>query len=207
MTATISPNELNVVQLLIEHNSCSIADLEGYLNVTATAVRQRLNRLLAAGLIDRSIESQERGRPTHRYWLTAAGQKLAGNNLADFAEALWYEIQQIPDKSIRQSIIQGASNRLAANYSNQISGRTREERLNSMATLFRKRDIPVAVAVNNGQPTLTILACPYPDLANDNHEICEMEKQLFSQVVDGSIELCKCQRDGDSCCSFQAASD
>ncbi len=207
MTTTMSQNELSVVQLLIEHNSCSIADLEGYLNVTATAVRQRLNRLLAAGLIDRSTESHERGRPTHRYWLTVAGQKLAGNNLADFAEALWHEIHQIPDESIRRAIMNGAVNRLAANYTNQVSGRTLGERLNSIATLFKKRDIPVAVAVNGGQPTLTILACPYPELANDNHEICEMEKQLFSQVVGGTVELRKCRRDGDSCCSFQAGSE
>ncbi len=206
MAKSISKNELEVVQLLIEHSTCSITELMEYLNVTATAVRQRISRLLAAGLVDRQVQSEGRGRPLYRYLLTDAGRKLTGNNLPDIAAALWHGIQRISDESLRQSIIAGAIDRLAASYSKQINGKSLEERLNSLAGLFRERDIPVEVENRNGTPTLRILSCPYPDLANENHEVCEMEKQLLTQVVGGQVDLCQCRRDGDSCCSFQIES-
>ena len=201
--ATISQNERDVVQLLMEHESCSIADLEGYLNVTATAVRQRIHRLMSAGLVDRKAESVGRGRPSHRYRLTQAGRKAGGNNLEDFAEAMWHEIKSIPDDNIRRQIISGVAHRLASAYASEVDGRTVEDRLNSVAKLFGQRDIPVVVEKREGLPVLKILSCPYPELADENHDFCEMEKQLFSEVIGGSFDLCQCRQDGDSCCSFQ----
>ncbi len=202
---SISKLESDVIQLLIEHQQCSIADLESYLNVTANAVRQRLSRLMAAGLVDRSTESEGRGRPSHRYRITEAGSKAVGNNLSDFAGALWHEIQNIPDESIRRSVIAGVVKTMADRYRNSIVGETVEDRIRSVAKFFSDRDIPVSVEDNQGLPTLKILACPYPDLANENHEVCEMELQIFSEVTGGSMELCRCRKDGDTCCSFQAA--
>ena len=99
MAKTISQIEMDVIQLLLEQGSCSIAQLERYLNVTATAVRQRLNRLMDNGLVDRESESDGRGRPKFKYCLTALGRQAGGNNLSDFAGALWVEIQKISDEA------------------------------------------------------------------------------------------------------------
>ena len=204
MTKMIAKPDSDVIQLLLENGDCTISDLESHLNVTATAVRQRLNRLMASGLVDWVTEGEGRGRPVHRYCVTADGRKALGNNLADFAGALWQEIQELTDQKIRSEIIQGAARRMAKTFSDQIQGDTPEERLNSVVTVFRDRDIPIAVEKNkDGLPILKILACPYPDLAKDNHELCEIERHVFSQASGCSFELCQCRQDGDSCCTFQ----
>ena len=119
---SVSQNEFDVVQLLLEHGKCSIAQLEDYLSVTATAVRQRLKTLRAAGLIDRSKETEGRGRPIHLYWLTDAGRKVTGNNLSDLASALWQEVQKIPDDGIRQTVLPCVTNRLATDFDELIEG-------------------------------------------------------------------------------------
>ncbi len=203
MVNSISQNEQDVIQLLLEHGPCSIAQLESHLHVTATAVRQRLTRLMAAGLIDRQSESEGRGRPNHRYEVTDLGRKSTGNNLADFADALWREVQSLEDQDLKRSIIAGASKRLAASYSDRIQGQHLEDKLLSVAELFGERNIPTTVENNNGLPILKVLACPYPDLANDSHDVCEMERQLFSEVTGGALELCQCRQDGDRCCTFK----
>lgn len=204
MAKSISQSELDVVQLLMQHDRCSIAQLEGYLNVTATAVRQRLQSLMSAGLIDRSQQKVGRGRPTHWYWLTAAGRKITGNNLSELATALWQEIQTIEDEGIRRQVLAGVANRLASDYDDLIEGNTSEQRLRSLAQLMVDRDIPVAVESGDGQGTLTILACPFPDLAEHSRDVCEMERELISKVIGSTIERCQCRRDGDNCCSYQA---
>lgn len=204
MSKIVSNNELQLIQLLLENGPCSIVQLEGYLGITATAVRQRLNRLTATGMVDRKSESEGRGRPSHVYQVTEEGRRATGNNMADFADALWQEVQAIPDEKLRRSIIEGASKRLAASYISQIDGESLEQKLTSVASLFGERNIPVSVEQNKqGLPILKILACPYPDLANHSHDVCEMERQLFSEVTGGSFELCECRQDGGQCCSFQ----
>ena len=200
---SISKIELDVVQLLLEHGKCSIAELQEYLSVTATAVRQRLKTLMAAGLIDRSKETEGRGRPIHLYWLTDAGRKVTGNHLSDLASALWQEVQQIPDAGIRQNILSGVANRLATDFDDLIDGESTEQRLHSLAHLMGQRNIPVSVESKDGQPMLKILACPFPDLTDNNRDLCEMEQKLISKVIGGTLERCQCAKDGDNCCSYQ----
>ena len=59
----------------------------------------------------------------------------------------------------------------------------------------------------NGLPIIKVAGCPYPTLAKENREICEMEKELFEKVVGHPLDRCSCQQDGDQCCSFQAEQD
>ena len=45
----------------------TVAEMATSLGVTATAIRNRLTRLLGAGLVERQSEHQDRGRPKHSY--------------------------------------------------------------------------------------------------------------------------------------------
>jgi len=204
ITAQLSQSDITLIQLLMRMGPLTINQLVDHLGITATAVRQRLSRMQEASLIDRTQSPDGRGRPSHRYDLTEAGRRTVGDNLADLAYALWQEIQQIPDTLIRKSVVDGAIRRMADGYSRRVIGDTVEERLKSAAQIFIERDIPITVEKEDGLLVLRVLQCPYPDLAKDDHRVCEMEKQLFSQVIGGPVDLCQCRNNGDSCCTFQA---
>lgn len=51
-------------------------------------------------------------------------------------------------------------------------------------------------------PILTALACPYPELAEQDRGICAMERMLFSELVGQDVRLAECRLDGDQCCRF-----
>ena len=83
-----------LVELLRKEGAVSVSRLTEHLGVTATAVRQRLQRLMGEGLIERfaerrTTEQAGRGRPSHQYRLTEKGLRFAGDNYGDLAEALW----------------------------------------------------------------------------------------------------------------------
>ncbi|MEQ8836168.1 MAG: Lrp/AsnC family transcriptional regulator, partial [Lacipirellulaceae bacterium] len=59
-----------IVDCLRRNGQATIAELSEALDVTATAVRQRLARLTEAGIIERNSAPAGRGRPTHQYCLT-----------------------------------------------------------------------------------------------------------------------------------------
>ena len=204
----LSPNDQALLDTLRDCPSMTVGNLVESLGVTATAVRQRLTRMMAAGLIQRTNVPKGRGRPSHLYVLTEAGKKSAGNNLNDLCIALWQEISTLPDPVIKQKVIGGAIERLTNKYRNQITsdadGQSVEDRMRSITDLFAERQIPVTFENKNGLPVIKVSGCPYPDLAEGGREICEMEKQLLSNVVGTSVGLSSCQQDGDHCCSFQA---
>ena len=107
--------------------------------VTATAVRQRLTRLMAQGLVDRRVGPGGRGRPSHRYGLTEKGRRQTGANFADLAMALWNEMRAIQDPEVRRGLLQRIAKTMAAMYGDQISGTTTAERMASFSRLFAER--------------------------------------------------------------------
>lgn len=193
-----------ILDLLRRHGSLTVTELVDMLQVTATAVRQRLSRLTFQGYVERKEKKQDRGRPTHAYALTSAGRRKAGENFADLATALWEEIRSISDRNVRDQLIDGIAKRLAKQYANRIQGETPQDKMNAIAALFGERQIPMEVK-RSQFPELTVLACPYPDLANQDDAICVMEQRLLSHLVGEPLTLAECTFHGGTCCRFGAA--
>jgi len=199
----ILPIDTAVAELLREHGEMTIASLAEQLHVTATAVRQRLTRLMAAELVTRKAEGEGRGRPSHRYSLTSKGRREAGGNFADLAMALWQEIRTIPNVEVRRGLLQRIASRMAESY--DVAGKSTKQKMQSVADLFGERRIPMTVGTNGELPVLTARCCPYPELAEQDRSICAMEKMLFSEMVGEKLHLSECRLDGGTCCTFELA--
>lgn len=205
MVDEIVSSDVAILDLLRKQDAMTVAEMATSLDVTATAVRQRLSRLLGQGFIERAATKASRGRPSHSYWLTDRGRRKTGANFVDLAIALWEEIRQIKDLEVRQGLLQRIATRLADQYADQMTGHTLEERMESASRIFAERQVPFTVENNGELPVLTALACPYPDLAERDRAICAMEKLLFSKLVGHDLKLSDCRLDGGNCCTFEPA--
>lgn len=202
MSDEIVASDLVVLDLLRRHDSMTVSELASALDVTATAVRQRLTRLMAQDYIQRTSTKSGRGRPSHDYALTAKGRQKTGANFVDLAIALWQEILKIEDLSVRQVLIQRVSERIADLYAQQVDGDSVKERMEQLAQLFRERRVPFHVEYNGSTPVLSALACAYPGLPDSNRQICALERQLFSRVLKTPLHQIQCRMDGASKCSY-----
>lgn len=203
----LSQNDRAMISVLRGTESMSICELTDAMRVTATAVRQRLNRLMVLELVERSRTVEGRGRPSHRYLLTDKGKRSSANNLDDLAVVLWEEVQKIEDPSVKQKVISGAVERLSQRYQTAVRGETVEERTRSLVEMFAERQIPISLDESSGLPLITVEGCPYPTLADENHEICDMEQALLARVIGHPVDRCQCRQDGDSCCTFEVGPD
>lgn len=201
-TPEVGASDTALMDVLRKCPAQSIADLATALGVTATAVRQRLSRLMAQGFVQRTVIREGRGRPRHQYELTGLGRKSAGANFADLAIVLWHEIRQVGDPAVRQGLLQRIAAKLATAYVGQVAGGSVEERMDSLAALFSDRRIPFEVEKRQELPVLKALSCPYPELAEQDRAICSMERMLFSELAGVSLKLDECRLDGQACCSF-----
>jgi predicted ArsR family transcriptional regulator len=207
MPTVVETSDVALLDLLRKLGPLSVAQLASSMGVTATAVRQRLTRLLAHGEIERTAERISRGRPVHRYGLTAKGRRRAGANFADLAIALWQEIREIKDPNVRRGLLGRVSGRLATMYAGQVHGSSLEERMETLAEIFRQRQIPFEVERRNELPVLRASACPYPELAEQDRSVCSLERMMFSELLGENVRLSNCRLDGHNCCTFEASSD
>ena len=205
MRAASETSDALLVDLLRQAGSLDVAQLARETGVTATAVRQRLNRLMEQGLVQRQAERAGRGRPRHRYSLTPKGVRSAGHNYADLAMVLWEQVRAVADPQVRRGLLQRIAAALADRYTPGLDADSPEERMQALVTLLGERDVPFEVDDSGELPVLTAKACPYPDIAQEDRSVCAMEKMLFSSVVGTDLRLTACRLDGDSCCTFEAS--
>ena len=111
----------------------------------------------------------------------------------------------MPYAEVRQGLLKRISERLSAVYRDQVVGRTLGERMASLAGLMSRQESPFEVEGSESLPVLTALACPYPELAEQDRGVCAMERMLFSNVLGEGVRLSACRLDGASCCTFEAS--
>lgn len=198
-----------VIDELRTRGASTIGELVERFGVTATAVRQRLNRLMNQGFVQRAAQSDGRGRPRHYYRLTPEGVRSGGDNYEDLASVLWSELRSIEDPEVKNGLLKRIVSRLAAQYREKVVGSRLLERMQSLAGMMNEREVAFAVqapAEGTGDlPVLTALACPYPELAEQDRSICSMEKMLFSEILGESVKLSECRLTGGGCCTFEVS--
>ncbi|MGW8257997.1 MAG: helix-turn-helix transcriptional regulator, partial [Thermoguttaceae bacterium] len=165
MSMQVPTTDSDFLDLLRTAGPLSVAELAQAMEVTPTAIRQRITRLMSQSIIQREAKRNGRGRPKHRYWLTDKGLRMTGSNFTDLAMALWQEVRSLNDPELSRDILRRIAKALARGYADQIHGSTPIERLRSVAELLAQRRIPVTVEDGSPLPVLTTQVCPYPTLA------------------------------------------
>ena len=110
-----SPNSDNgLLGLLRITGPLSVLEMADALEVTQTAVRQRLVRLMGKNALQREVTLHGRGRPRYRYWLTEKGLRMTGSIFTDRAMTQWEKVLQNSDPSLRRETLRRIARELAA---------------------------------------------------------------------------------------------
>ncbi len=174
--------------------------------VTATAIRQRLLRLQAAGLVSRKSVRATRGRPHHEYQLTEQGQKLLGDNYIELATILWEQLSSIEDEQIKRSVMAQLRDTLVKRYGESVEGEGLAVRLQELKDVLSSHGFNVEIVQNGEKWALVERNCPYHELASQSHSICDLEHEVFEKILGVPLELTQRCVDGHNCCKFETVS-
>lgn len=192
-----------VLEILRRRGGMTIHDLVDAAEVTATAVRHRLSRLMAQGLVERAEQHSGRGRPRHSYFLTERAQAMLGQNYAELAKTLWAELKSLDDRAVGMKVLRRVADRLAERYRRQMPGQDVNERLTDLKRLLAERGIDVEVDQSRSLPVLRQHSCPYHELAEVDRTVCGIEMRMFEKALDSDLKLSQCRLDGHRCCEFE----
>ena len=206
-----------LVELLRTNGKAGVGELASSLRVTATAVRQRLERLMREGIVTReavvtpadggSCGARRRGRPAYVYGLTEKGERTGGDNFRDLAVVLWSEIRRVESPEVRRGLLSRVGSAMADFYGDQVVDGTLSERLDQVVGLFRERQITCGVEYSTEPDgsqlaVLTSHVCPYPEIAQLDRGICASERLMLQDLLGARVSLASCCLDGADCCRF-----
>ncbi len=210
MNGGIPPGDREFLSLMLRVGACGITELCDAAEVTATAVRQRLGRLQTAGFVERKAVRADRGRPHHVYEVTDAGRRSISRDNSDLAVLLWEGIQGIDDASVREKLLVRLKDAMVGQVRQQLAGSSPEERMRELAVVLRDRGFEVDLGSRDGAtfdlPVLRGHSCPYQEIAERDSTICELEQQVFGELLGSPLELTRCRQRGDCACEFEAVS-
>ncbi|MDA0833022.1 MAG: transcriptional regulator [Planctomycetota bacterium] len=185
----------------------TVQDICTEAGVTATAVRQRLNRLLNYGYIERKSVRVGRGRPHHTYHVTPDGQRILGEDYSILANVLWKELMQIPDESLRQQVMTRIRDAMVAQLGKGVDAENLDKRLQELQIRLIQQGFNVETGIDNGLPVLREFSCPFYDLANADPQICELERQVYEKILGVNVFLKSRCVEGHPCCEFIVQND
>jgi len=195
-----------VLTLLQRKGAATVKELEDAMAVTATAVRQQLNVLLAEGFIEQRTENIGRGRPKHVYSLTAKGRSLFPHHYDEFTNSLLREILLVEGPGKVEELLSRMSKRMAEQYSKQIASRLPYERAQALTELLNAKGIMAEVHFEADGIVFREYTCPYYELAREHRAICDMEQDMIEHVINQRVELVSCTLDGHHGCQFKIES-
>lgn len=192
-----------IIKLIQRNGPMDIKALRKAMGVSDTAIRQQLQYLLADDMLETTlVRSSGRGRPSRVYALTDQAQQLFANECDDMVLALYDELLREQGPEVVKRLLAKVGERMAEQYQQQVRGLALQERVKALSALLDDRGI---MSDTNEEADAIILHeynCPYHDLAATHQQICEMEKDMLSQVLDADVELINRIVDGNHRCSF-----
>jgi len=203
----IEAADRSLLDLIRRHGPLTVAEMATRQGVTATAVRNRLTRLIGSGMVERRLEHGGRGRPKHTYEASVEAHKRLGQNYADLAVVLWDELMRtVEDRKLRRFLFGRITERLADLYRSQVTGDEWQGRLVQLGSILHDRGIETEVAWSEGglNPVLKQHSCPYYELAEVDRAVCAMERKMFEKVLGQGLRLSQCRLDGHRSCDFEA---
>jgi predicted ArsR family transcriptional regulator len=204
MKVALETNDRGFLDQLHRLGSGTIAEICQSIGVTATAVRQRLVRLHSQGFVSRVMIRSGRGRPHFVYQVSESGLKQLGENYSDLALILWQEMQSIEEPVLRERVVRRVRESMVRRYGRTDRSRPLTDRLKQLQVSLADRGYDVEIDETGDLPILRENSCPYQELASSDDGICDLEQDVFAEVLGTKITLTKCCRDGHHCCEFQA---
>ncbi len=199
-----------IVRLLLESGSITVAEIGRKLRISAAGVRRHLDVLVDVG----DAESQPaaawqhvgRGRPAKRYRLTAAGRAKLEHAYDDLASAAMRQLREIGgDQAVKTFARRRIDIILAGVQPAESDDEDAVEAAAEQVADALTQAGYATTATRVGGPIQGIEICqhhcPVSHVAEEFPELCEAEKQAISEVLGTHVQRLASIVNGDCACT------
>jgi DeoR family suf operon transcriptional repressor len=192
-----------ILDYLRKQGRATVKELDAYLSLTSTGVRQHLTVLEREGLVEAHEERGHVGRPALVYRLTDKGEALYPKLYDKLANLLLEEVREVAGGQALQTLLRRVATRFAEPYRERVEGKSLAERVNEASLIIQDRG-SLADCVQDGDDWLIRqYTCPFPRVAHQNSCVCALDVEFVRQLVGADARLSTSLLRGDACCTYR----
>lgn len=197
----------HIVEHLKEHGAASVQDLAEATGLTPMTIRHHLSILESDRVVKSKKQRGHVGRPRHVYFLTENALSLFPERYDELADRLLKGLKALGvDQEIAQ-VLQRMGREIARSYRKEVDGKSFEEKLDALIEALGNEGFLASWDKSqDGDYTLTEYSCPYFIVGQDHPEICQIDRQLITSILDTPVERETCMLHGDTNCRFHIQS-
>lgn len=207
--AGIAAAQQKIMALLKQRGPSNIAEIAAQLNVSYEAVRQQVNPLVAAQL----VEGRQRpnpagtGRPLRYYQLTPAGEHRFPKGYDDLAVKLIDAIGDALDADALRRVLGALADEQVARWEPQLAGKDLTARLETLRGIYAERDPFTEVRQSDEGLALVERNCPFFSVASKRPALCSLTVAALSRLLGYQVTRARRFQAGDGCCEFRVHRD
>lgn len=203
----LSAAKRSILDLLQRLDAPTTGELAARIGVTPEAVRQHLDALEAATLVERSSDGDgRRGRPSHRWTLAPHAASVFSDRHAELAVDLIEAIRVTLGEGAVDAAVAARAERQFPTYSATVVGATLAAKVVRLAELRTAEGYAAEVVANaDGSLVLVEHHCPIADAARTCGALCSAELSLFRRALgpDATVEREQHLMAGDRRCAYR----
>ena len=184
----------NVGQALLQHGAMTPVALAELLNLTSAAIRKHLDTLTEQGLVlcDEKApygpgalsRDRGRGRPARVFSLTPKGRATFGKREESIALSAVKFLEQTGGEAAVVAFAKQLADSFAQQNGDVAKYETTEERMSALVTALNEAGYASDIAKGIGDTSqICQHNCPVGDVAQHYPQICEAEREMFSNLL------------------------
>jgi len=207
LTADLSGAKRRIIERLKRADTATAPELAAEFGLTDTAIRQHMEALEHAQLVERvAAPSSGRGRPPTHWRLAAAASSLFADRHSDLTVELIESIRIALGEEALDRVVRTRAERQLAVYRSELdSAASVHDRVHRLAEL-RSAEGYLAEAVDGpGHVTLVEHHCPIQGAASSCGGLCSAELNLFQQALGPEVHVAREQHllEGGQRCAYK----
>ncbi len=192
-----------ILDYIRRQGRATVKDLDSFLKLTSTGVRQHLTVLEREGLVTAHEDRGRVGRPALVYKLTEKGDALYPKSYDQLANVLLEEVRELAGAEALQTLLRRVASRFAEPYKERLEGRPLSERVSEANQIIQERGCLAEYSQDDGDWLIRQYTCPFPNVAGQNSCVCSLDVEFVRQLVGADARLTTSLLRGDDACTFR----
>ena len=192
-----------ILDYIRRQGRATVKDLDSFLSLTSTGVRQHLTVLEREGLVSAHEDRGRVGRPALVYKLTAKGDALYPKSYDQLANVLLEEVRELAGAEALQTLLRRVATRFAEPYKERMEGKPLSERVQEASQIIQERGCLAECSQDGDDWLISQYTCPFPNVAGQNSCVCSLDVEFVRQLVGADARLTTSLLRGDDACTFR----
>ena len=207
VASELSSAKRRIIERLKRADTATAPELAAEFGLTDTAIRQHLEALENAELVERvTAPSSGRGRPPVHWRLAASASSLFADRHSDLTVELIVSIRDALGEEALEAVVRTRAERQLATYRVAIDDTASvSDRVHRIAELRSAEGYLAEAVESDGHMTLVEHHCPIRDAADSCAGLCSAELNLFQKALGPDVTVARDKHllDGGQRCSYR----